>query len=126
MDIIESKIGLIEYKIEKLEEAIDSIALIKNMVLRWDSRFGQDNNNEYFQCPVHNERMKSFETRIHVMETSIEELKKFVYKATGALVVISIVIQLSFPLMIGKKSNENSNIIPHYIMNGTNQPIKIQ
>jgi hypothetical protein len=91
------EIQLLDYRVGQLESAVKDFALIKEKVLGWDARFG---NSVYLQCPVHSERMNSLSERMEKAENSIEGCNKFMYKAIGALVVISIIIQLVGPLAL--------------------------
>jgi glutathionylspermidine synthase len=89
--------NLVNYRLDRLEEAITSLTVLKDIVARWDVRFG---NTDFLQCPLHNERMIHLSKRMDVAETDIGQLKKFVYKATGALVIISIIVQLLVPVIL--------------------------
>ena len=91
--------SLIEFRLSKLEEAVASLSTLKDIVLKWDARFSESGNFP-LQCNLHRERMEQFDKRLETVENNVEELKGFMYKMTGALVVISIAIQLVGPLVL--------------------------
>lgn len=100
----EDKLTLFEYRLTHLEEALKSIKTIEDTIIRWDTVFSQRGNMD---CNLHAERLRVLDGRVSTMETDINGLKKFVYKASGALVVISIIIQLTMPVIIDKFSGKH-------------------
>jgi hypothetical protein len=86
-----------EYRLTKLEEAVASLSELKNVVLRWDAKFSGVNP---FNCQIHQEKIDTLNRRMEMAEKNIDELKKFMYKAAGALIIISIVVQLIGPIIL--------------------------
>ena len=76
--------NLTEFRLEKLELAIEKIAdalsKLKDIIAKYEN----------------------LEEKIKNMETELSELKAFFYKATGALIVISFIIQLVSPVILDK------------------------
>lgn len=100
------KEDLVSYRLDRLEEAITSLTVLKDIVARWDTRFS---GIDFLQCPLHNERLINVTKRVDTMEQDIAQIKKFIYKATGALVIISIVVQLLVPVILEHlKSHDNA------------------
>lgn len=94
------KEDLTEFRLQKLEEAVSALSTLKDIVTRWDVRFSA--NEGFLQCPVHKIKMEEFEKRMNKVEEDMGKMKKFVYQATGALVIISIIVQLLGPMLIEK------------------------
>ncbi len=116
--------NLIEYRLDKLEEAVTKLSSLSDIVLRWDARLQQSGG--IFQCSVHAARMDEIEKRmlelskitsertrsvllveeheskIVEVQNDIKEIKKFMYKAAGAFIVISIIVQLIGPSIVEK------------------------
>lgn len=89
--------NLVEFRLKKVEDAVDSLDIIKDTVLKWDTRF---TNSGMMQCPVHQMRMEQLENRMNKFEEDMREIKAFMYKAIGALVALSIVVQLIGPEVV--------------------------
>lgn len=76
--------NLTDFRLTKLEEAIEKIAdaliKLKDIIAKYEN----------------------LEEKIKNMETELNDLKKFFYKSVGALVVISFIIQLLAPVVLDK------------------------
>lgn len=117
----EDKDNFVNYRLNKLEEVVTSLvqnlATLKDIVVRWDSKMGE--SGWPLKCALHQERMdnlhKNFEelrNEQKVMKTEIQEMKSVIWKASGALIVLSIVVQLLGPLVMEKMfgSSQQPNI----------------
>jgi len=124
---------MVNYRLDKLEEAILKLSSLADLVSRWDALFQQQGG--VMNCQLHQRRMDIVEKKLEivealvkstdkivvqvdqhkdkfvVVEADVADLKRFVYKMTGALVVISIAIQLLGPLTI-----------EHFTKHGTQSP----
>ena len=83
---------LIEYRLTKLEEGITALNTMKDVVVRWDTRFSQ--NDDFLQCSIHKLRMQQFETELKSMSTIVTELDQFKWKAVGVLSVVMLFTQI--------------------------------
>ena len=123
------KTVLIDYRLGKIEEAITSLNAIKDIVLRWDTNFAQLGAS-LFSIPVQIERLTVVEKKVGSIETTMEQLKKFMYKSIGAIAVLSIVIQLLAPMAIDRLKGEKPNTTQTSYSstssygNGTNNPVR--
>jgi hypothetical protein len=81
-----------EYRLTKLEEGISSLNTLKEVVLRWDVRFS--NNDGFLQCPMHKVKMDTFEIKMNKMEEIVTDLDRFKWKAVGVLSIIMLLTQL--------------------------------
>ena len=88
----QSQNSLVDYRLQKVEEAITALKRLEEVVLRWDARFSQ--GSEYMQCPLHKVKMEDITTRIEKIETIVAELDKFKWKAVGVLSVVLLIVQL--------------------------------
>jgi hypothetical protein len=99
LEQIVSKTNILEYRVQRVEEAVQNLTVIKETVLKWDVRFSS-NDSSFLQCPIHQMKMDGFEKRMEKLEEDMGKMKKFVYTSTGALVIISLLLQLVGPMMI--------------------------
>lgn len=110
------------YRIEKLEEAVQKLTALSDVIVRWDAKF--TSQGTFMNCVVHQNRMDSYEKKldeiykitvertkgyleieqhdiaIKAVQEEVSELKSYMNKAIGALVIISIVIQLLGPVAV--------------------------
>ena len=113
---------VVTYRLDRLEEAVSKLSQLSEVVLRWDARFQAQGG--LMQCGVHAVRMDAFdkrleeiykisidrtkgyllieehEAKIATFNRELDSLKAYMNKAVGALVIISILIQLAGPIVI--------------------------
>lgn len=113
--------SVVVYRLEKLEEAVMKLSTLSDVVTRWDERFSQQGG--LIQCNLHAARMgdiekqltrvaaiiaertkaillvEEHELKIKDMQKEIETIKTFVNRALGALVLLSIIVQLFGPYL---------------------------
>jgi len=92
--------NLIEYRITKLEEGINSLNILKDIVIKWDTKFAS--NEGFLQCPVHKVKMEDFEKRLIVVEEVVTDLDRFKWKAVGVLAGVLLIVQLFGTTVIDK------------------------
>jgi len=83
---------LVEFRLTKLEEAVEALSAMKDCVLKWDSKFSA--NDSFLQCPIHKERMEQFEKRVDKLEGIVEDLDRFKWKAVGVLSIVILIVQI--------------------------------
>jgi hypothetical protein len=108
---------LIEYRVTKLEEAVtqlvNSLNVLKEICVRWDNKIG---NGDWIGKSLLtdekliniNAEMSEIKEEQKTMKTEIKDLNTVVWKASGALIVLSIVVQLAGPMMIEKIFGHNN------------------
>lgn len=83
-----------EWRLTQLEANYASmskdVAQIKEMVARWDARFG---NTVYLNCPVHAANMENFKSRLEVVEKEQKSYNRFTYKVIGGAIVVLFLVQ---------------------------------
>lgn len=91
--------GIISYKVEELREDVSSmkqdIKEIKDGVANINAKFIG------LPCAVHSEKQAQIEKRLDKLEPTVEESKTYVNRLAGALVVITLIIQLVGPIALG-------------------------
>ena len=103
--------NLIEYRVTKLEEAVtqlvNSLNILKEIVVKWDSKVG--NADWPGKCMLHDERMSNINNEMSEIKeeqksikTEIDGMKKVMWKASGALVILSFIAQLLGPIVVNK------------------------
>ena len=102
---------LIEFRLAKLEEAISSLSVIKDTVLKWDSKFTSSDAN-FLQCPLHAERLTRLDGRLSSVEIGMDKLKSWNNKSMGALIIISILIQILGPIVANSLKIQQVNDNP--------------
>ena len=125
--------NVINYRLDKLEEAVAKLSQLSDVVLRWDARFNAQGG--LMQCGIHAVRMDAFdkrleeiyklsidrtkgyllieehEVKIKTFDLEVDSLKSYMNRAIGALVIISIFIQLAGPIVMDHfRSHNNSNV----------------
>lgn len=83
---------LVEFRLNKLEEAVEALTAMKDCVLKWDSKFSS--NESFLQCPIHKARMEQFEKRVDKLEVIVEDLDRFKWKAVGVLSIVILIVQI--------------------------------
>jgi hypothetical protein len=110
---VPDKENLTEYRLNKLEttltELVSNLSILRDIVLKWDARIGE--GHWPLKCNSHADKIEEINRRVTKMEDDMDEMKKFFHKAFGALVVISIVIQLTGPLLMEKVFGNNKPVI---------------
>lgn len=96
----ENKNKLMEYRITKVEEAVARLSVLSEVIVRWDSKFAS--SDLFINLPVYVNRLDNCEKKIEKFATDMDEMKKFLYKITGAFIVISIIFQLVGPILVEK------------------------
>jgi predicted RNase H-like nuclease (RuvC/YqgF family) len=103
---------LVDYRLDKLERGFEQIANIltelKNIVVRWDERFDKANFSP-LTCQMHSEKILQFTNKLNAIEKDVDELKAYLHKTIGALVIISIVFQLVGPIIVDKLHGESTS-----------------
>ena len=89
---LQDKNTLIEYRLTKLEEGITALNTMKDVVVRWDTRFSQ--NEDFLQCSIHKLKMQQFEIELKNMSGIVTELDRFKWKAVGVLSVVMLFTQI--------------------------------
>lgn len=102
---------LIEYRVTKLEEAVtqlvNSLNVLKDIVVKWDSRvgsadwIGKSMLTDEKLININNEIVEIKEQH-KVMKDELDGMKKVMWKASGALVILSFVAQLLGPIVVNK------------------------
>lgn len=83
---------LVEYRLDRLEEAVASLTVIKDCVMKWDSKFSS--NESFLQCPVHMAKVGNMEKRVERLEGIVEDLDRFKWKAVGVLSIVILIVQI--------------------------------
>lgn len=108
------KDNLIEYRLDRLEAGFEEIAKtlteLKNAILRWEERFSNANFSP-ITCQMHSQKIEHFTNRLNNVEKEVSEIKQYMQRAIGALVIISFIIQLAGPVItdnlhFGKHNNQ--------------------
>jgi hypothetical protein len=104
---------LLEYRLDKLEKGFEqlvgTLTELKTIVMKWDARIGE--GHWPLKCSAHAEKIEEIARRVTKMEDDMDEMKKFVHKACGALIIISVVIQLTGPLLMEKVFGNTKPVI---------------
>jgi hypothetical protein len=114
------KDDFVNFRLSKLEEAVTALVqnlnTLKDIVVRWDSKISDGNWPP--KCALHHERQEQVNKRMDAQEVKMEnmnkeiiELKSIIWKASGALIVLSIVVQLLGPVVIQKVFSDNKPTI---------------
>jgi len=125
--------NVINYRLDKLEEAVATLSRLSEVVLRWDARFTAQGG--LMQCGIHAVRMDAFdkrleeiykisidrtkgyllieehEVKIKTFDHEVDCLKSYMNKAIGALVIISLLIQLAGPVMMDRFRHNDPPVI---------------
>jgi len=107
-----SEESILGFKVEQLRDDFSSmkgdIHEIKGSVARIEQKFGD------LPCHVQEVKQEVLEKRVDKMEVDTEKAKTYVNRLAGALVVITIIIQLIGPIALGyifPNSRADSSII---------------
>ena len=144
--------NVINYRLDKLEEDVSKLSQLSDIVIRWDSRFQQQGG--LMQCGIHAVRMDAFdkrleeiykisidrtkgyllieehEAKIATFNKELDSLKAYMNKAIGALVIVSVIIQLAAPVIVdhfhADNNDNNSNVsnVESYQRTNTTYQIK--
>lgn len=116
------KENIIDFRLSKLEEAvtqlINNLTTLKDIMARWDARIGD--GNKLLQCDLHQERMTNLINRMNKIEsdvdirttkveTEVDNLKSIIWKASGALIVLSVIVQLFGPFVMDRVFGSNNS-----------------
>lgn len=85
----------INYRLDKLEKSIDAIITSLSPV----------------QFTLQNEKINTLSVRMEKMESAVDEIKSFMFKAIGALTIISLIIQLVAPILIDAYKNKDKHTV---------------
>lgn len=99
---------MIEYRVNKLEEAVLSINILKETILRIETKLQA--NDGFLQCPMHKIKMDNFEQKLNKMEDMVISLDRFKWKSVGVLSVIIILLQLFGSTIVEKTLSNRSKI----------------
>jgi hypothetical protein len=108
------KDNLVEYRLDKLEAGFTEIAKtlteLKNVVLRMEERFSNSNFSP-INCSMHSQKIDQYAVRLDAVEKEVSEIKTYMQRAIGALIVISLIIQLVGPVIADNLhfGNHNNN-----------------
>lgn len=102
-----NKENLVNYRLDKIEVALESLQDLVKIVQKWDVLFSS--NNWFKSYPVVEEKVLVLETDVKDIKQDVETMKKFMWRAGGAFCVISLIIQLIVPYWLEHKDNHTSN-----------------
>lgn len=99
-----NKNALIDYRVSKLEEAVGKLSVLSDVIIRWDALLSSQGN--LFDIAEQRNKqaiiLEEHDIKIKDIKDELKGLQKFMYKCTGALIIISIIIQLFGPIIIKK------------------------
>lgn len=99
-----NKNALLDYRVSKLEEVVEKLGALSDVIIRWDSLLSSQGN--LFELAKERNKdaatIVEHETKIVELQKEMKGLQKFMYKAAGALIIISLAMQILIPVIIDK------------------------
>lgn len=114
--------NVVNFRLDRLELAVEKLSALADVVTRWDAKFASQGT--FMNCTVHQARMESYEKKldeiykitldrtkgyleieqheiaIKAAQEEIGAMKSFMNRAIGAMVILSIIIQLVGPVAV--------------------------
>jgi hypothetical protein len=114
--------NVVNFRLDRLEEAVAKLSTLSEVIIRWDAKFAAQGT--FLNCSVHTSRMIEFEKRLEeiykitvdrtkgyleieqhdiklkAVEEEISAMRAFMNRAIGAMVILSIIVQLFGPVAV--------------------------